>query len=290
MEEHFDFSEGSVACKKETDYAHITYAQHKTNRNCYFAVLYLKENHYSQKKDKLSYLKEWRDLCEYEALCEGDDYWIVPDKLQRQTEYLDKHSKCMMCTTDAIIASEKGKLVWKRYDQNRNVPIEDVIEKGGLWLQTVTYFYRKGINDDMIICGKECHVGDYPLIIWCALKGDIYYINQKTAVYRYGIGWTRSFTQREFSLKLRGWRSEVAMLKGFDDHSNYMYHISFSRRANIYVYDIIINNISYIDALIKEFREEYDAFSKIQRFGVLMYKYRLGLIMRILRKLNSILH
>ena len=42
LEDNFDFSEGSVAYHKETDYAHITYAQHKTNKNCYFAVLYLK--------------------------------------------------------------------------------------------------------------------------------------------------------------------------------------------------------------------------------------------------------
>ena len=41
VEENFDFSEGSDAYHKETDYAFITYAQHKTNKNCYFAVLYL---------------------------------------------------------------------------------------------------------------------------------------------------------------------------------------------------------------------------------------------------------
>ena len=58
VEENFDFSEDSVAFHKETDYAHITYAQHKTNKNCYFAVLYLKENHHSQKKPKLPYLEE----------------------------------------------------------------------------------------------------------------------------------------------------------------------------------------------------------------------------------------
>ena len=45
LEENFDFSDDSVAYHKETDYAHITYAQHKTNKYCFFAVLYLKENH-----------------------------------------------------------------------------------------------------------------------------------------------------------------------------------------------------------------------------------------------------
>ena len=68
VEDNFDLSEGSVAYNKETDYAYVTYAQHKTNKNCYFVVLYLKENHYSQRKPKMGYLSEWRDMCEYEAL------------------------------------------------------------------------------------------------------------------------------------------------------------------------------------------------------------------------------
>ena len=99
VEENFDFSEGSVAFHKETDYAHITYAQHKTNNNCYFAVLYLKENHYSQSKSKMGYLSEWRDMCEYEALCEGDDYWIDPLKLKKQFDILElKHDIGLVIT------------------------------------------------------------------------------------------------------------------------------------------------------------------------------------------------
>ena len=91
VDENFDFSDGSVAFHKETDYAHITYAQHKINKNCYFAVLYLKENHYSQRKPKMGYLSEWRDVCQYEALCEGDDWWISAEKLQKQYDILESH-------------------------------------------------------------------------------------------------------------------------------------------------------------------------------------------------------
>ena len=86
VSEQFDTNDTSVAYEKETDYAYITYAQHKTNKNCYIAVLYLKENHYSQRKTQMPYLAEWRDYVKYEALCEGDDYWIHPQKLQMQVD------------------------------------------------------------------------------------------------------------------------------------------------------------------------------------------------------------
>ena len=52
VSENFDLQDTSIAYEKDMDYGHVTFARHKTNENCYFAVIYLKENHYSQKKSK----------------------------------------------------------------------------------------------------------------------------------------------------------------------------------------------------------------------------------------------
>jgi glycosyltransferase involved in cell wall biosynthesis len=55
---------------------------------------YQKENTYS-KKDKTEKRKlretftSWR-IGKYEALCEGDDYWTDPLKLQKQVEFLEE--------------------------------------------------------------------------------------------------------------------------------------------------------------------------------------------------------
>ena len=62
----------------------------------YFAVVYLKENHYSQKKSKAPYLTEWEDT-KYIALCEGDDYWTDPLKLQKQVDFLERHPDYSLC-------------------------------------------------------------------------------------------------------------------------------------------------------------------------------------------------
>lgn len=37
----------------------------------------------------------------YIAICEGDDYWICNQKLQRQVEYMDQHANVVLCCHDA---------------------------------------------------------------------------------------------------------------------------------------------------------------------------------------------
>lgn len=184
VEDNFDFSDASVACHKETDYAHITYAQHKTNKNCFFAVLFLKENHYSQKKDKGPYLKEWRDGVEYMALCEGDDYWIVPDKLERQVEFLDENKEYTMCFHRAVImnyiGANSGLKCFDISDRNYS-PTELFIE----WIvPTASLLYRITINQYKIVDKESILNGDIFIVEQCAHCGKVFGMSEYMSVYR----------------------------------------------------------------------------------------------------------
>lgn len=185
VEDNFDFSEGSVAYHKETDYAHITYAQHKTNKNCYFAVLYLKENHYSKHKDKSPYLKDWRDGVEYMAICEGDDYWIVPDKLQKQFDFLERHKEYGLCYTKHQRLNA-GSIEKTKPSASRDIDFEQLIR--GNCIGTLTTMFRTRlynqyvteINPDVY----KWKLGDYPMWLFFAYHAKARLIGEVTAVYR----------------------------------------------------------------------------------------------------------
>ena len=62
-----------------------------------FNNIYRTENWFSQKKNIWGYLFTEKARGKYIALCEGDDYWTDPLKLQKQVDILEKNQKISLC-------------------------------------------------------------------------------------------------------------------------------------------------------------------------------------------------
>ena len=71
LKEHIDLSSTSGAKLWENDEARYVFAHHNQNPNCYFGVVFLKTNYYSQKKSKDPHIDQWFNEVKYIALCEG---------------------------------------------------------------------------------------------------------------------------------------------------------------------------------------------------------------------------
>lgn len=236
VEDNFDFSEGSVAFHKETDYAHITYAQHKTNKNCFFAVLYLKENHYSQRKPKMGYLSEWRDMCEYEALCEGDDWWISAEKLQKQYDILENHQELDMCACGT--ACYKDRTIVRYIQPSKEARVlstEETILGGGGFLGTNSLMHRMSIFQDNYRFWR--HMGlDFFLQIHGSLRGGIYFIPDLLAAYRLSADGSWSNSMQSSPKKFFFHRERVIeTLSILDEETSHQYH-SVIEKKKITIY------------------------------------------------------
>lgn len=184
IENNFDLLEGADCFQRETDYAFITYTQHKTNKNCCFAILFLKVNHHNIKKNKTTYLTEWDSQAKYLALCEGDDYWTDANKLQKQVDFLESHPEYSMCFHRAEIQYEAIKGVRVLCDQveTREYSPNELYQNW--YVPTASIVCRKECYDVPLVEREKLVNGDVVLMLKCASLGKIYGFADSMSVYR----------------------------------------------------------------------------------------------------------
>ena len=78
------------------------------------------ENQYSKGDGSLGRIMTAHTHGKYVAICEGDDYWIDPLKLQRQVDFLEGNPEYVLTYTGAyIVNANSEKQRWRYFLQKR---------------------------------------------------------------------------------------------------------------------------------------------------------------------------
>jgi glycosyltransferase involved in cell wall biosynthesis len=126
----------------------------------------------------------------YIAMCEGDDYWTDPYKLQKQVDFLEANLEYAICF-HAINILENGierPSDLNKSDKEETYSILDLAKEN--LIHTPSVVFRNGLIEQFPDWFSESPVGDYVLHLLNAKKGLIKYLPEVMAVYRSHAGGT----------------------------------------------------------------------------------------------------
>ncbi|WP_452225903.1 glycosyltransferase [Lacinutrix cladophorae] len=141
----------------------ITYYSHSKNKGMYANFMFV------------------LDACKakYIALCEGDDYWVDPLKLQKQVDFLEANPDYEVCFTNIKIVDNLSQVTKEALFKPS---LTDVFTINNLpnWAPTLTRVFK---NRDFSSLPSAPGL-DSVMLLWQSRFGKIKLINEVTAAYR----------------------------------------------------------------------------------------------------------
>jgi glycosyltransferase involved in cell wall biosynthesis len=162
----------------------------------------------------------------YIAICEGDDYWTDPLKLQKQVDFLEVNPEFSLCFHNALVKHARMALKNRLFcDANVKevTTIENVIENW--YIPTASMVFRNNLITPLPNWYNNILLGDYTLHLLLADKGKIKYINEVMSIYRITKGSVSSnFTYNLNEIKL------IENLSYFNQYTNFVYNDYVQKR------------------------------------------------------------
>ncbi len=161
----------------------------------------------------------------YLAICEGDDYWTSPHKLQKQVDFLENNPDFVICFHNSEVKSFEGN--HPSYFLNNNIEkdvftLDDLIGDDEIWfMATASILYSRAALGEMPEWLKCSLSGDIPMHILAARHGKIKYLDEVMSVYRKNMGGASFTDNKKDEVFLR---NRIFMYENLDKETGYKYH------------------------------------------------------------------
>tara|TARA_R110000772_G_scaffold107988_8_gene210750 strand:- start:16244 stop:17182 length:939 start_codon:yes stop_codon:yes gene_type:complete len=199
----------------------------------------------------------------YVAVCEADDYWLDPNKIQIQHDYLEKNPSIIISGHDAKIVNEKNEVVSesKLHDSmKRDFSPEDLVA-GKCSVLTLNWFHR---NIDVYSLPEQRHVLNMDNFVLSLLGhhgGSHYHRDIASSAYRVHSGGVWSGVSNNIK--------NEAQINTFFWMYQYYSRVRMKSQARCYwrkYLRVVFLQISYSDLVIEVFRKAFRSpYSKIRR-------------------------
>ena len=141
-----------------------------------------KENQYSKGIKPIFKYVFPKSKGKYIALCEGDDYWTDPYKLQKQVDFLEANPEYSICFHPVQVLKNG---VFENDDLRKVGETSTIYDLAkGNYIHTPSVVFRNGFLDRLPLSIYQAPAGDYFLHMLNAKKGLIKKLDELMAVYR----------------------------------------------------------------------------------------------------------
>lgn len=226
--------------------------------------IYETENQYSKHDGSLARIMDaaMHPGSKYVALCEGDDYWTDPLKLQKQVDVLEEHPNCtiVFCKVNTITRDGKP-MDWTIPSVESKIPVgeltlDDFMREEYYYARwtfhTSTFLFRKNcieLHDQLRkTLYKHFPFSDQPIILSCLLQGKGYYIPESTGCYRVSSGGYFSTIKSEPRKLIKFNEDIIRASSDLNDYTQGRYRKGIKRRSDMSRYEIL--KVQYFNGMM----------------------------------------
>lgn len=203
---------------------------------------------------------------EYIAICEGDDVWIDPYKLQKQVDYLDNHLDYVCvghaCKVMNVNFPYKSK-IWSHSNWNKELSTQEIIRNRGIVFVYNTIVFKKGnyyyyYYPDFF---NDFKVADVKSILFSSLIGKVYFMSDVMSIYHVGI--KNSWTDRvrlNNDLLAKHYKDEIQFYEKLNVYTNHKFE-----------HDIMLVN-EQLSFMIKLLRSDKSCLNSINFINEKLYR------------------
>lgn len=214
---------------------------------------------------------------EYIALCDGDDYWTDPLKLQKQLEFFKSNPQTVFTFTSNKYLFQDGRL--------KSRAIEDISESGNFKtlldqnsiINSTVVFKNNIPKEGLPFLLTKTYVGDWPLFLWFLRnKGVFNFLNFESTVYRKHVGILKKYKAMPL-LSLESQIQLKSLLLMDPEFDNNRAEILKSQKRNwLQVMTHYNKRKKYINGL-RYFSKAFGVAGLTQHVRVYIYSIKMGL-------------
>ncbi|UJH92522.1 glycosyltransferase [Antarcticibacterium sp. 1MA-6-2] len=213
----------------------------------------------------------------YIALCDGDDYWFDPLKLQKQVEYLQSQPETVFTFTSNKYLYQDGRLNSRAIEDIPEIGnFKTLLDQNSIISSTVVFKNSIPIEGLPALLAKT-YVGDWPLFLWLLRTKGVYnFLKFESTVYRKHVGIlvkykTKPLLSLESQIQLKG------LLLKEPEFVNYQTEILKSQKRNwLQIMAHYNKRKKYIKGL-RYFSKAFEVAGFPQQLRIYLYSISLGL-------------